>query len=126
MAASASDWSCRVENLLQPIRNTIQILVVNDIRMEFLRSFLRLHFAVKPEVASQILVVFSGLVPWCTFHARFPVSMKSLLEASAERPKTRRSAADPETSPPHSIKTFATQSKGLTIENPVNFVFGTV
>ena len=53
MAASASDWSCRVGNFLQPIRNTIQILVVNVIRMEFLRSFLRLHFAVKPEVASQ-------------------------------------------------------------------------
>ena len=53
MVASASDWSCRVGNLLQPIRNTIQILVVNVIRMEFLRSFLRLHFAVKPEVASQ-------------------------------------------------------------------------
>ena len=40
------------------------------------------------------------------------------------RPKTCRSAADPETSPPHSIKTFATQSTGLTIGNSVNFVKG--
>ena len=50
---SASDWSCRVGNLFQPITRTTQIWVVLVISsMEFLRSFLRCHFAGKQVVAS--------------------------------------------------------------------------
>ena len=37
------DWSCRVGNLIQPIRSTTQIWVVTRLGMEFLRSFLRRH-----------------------------------------------------------------------------------
>ena len=88
--------------------------------MEFLRSFLRLHFAVKPEVASQNVGCFLRHDTQVLFKRGFRFRSK------AERPKTRRSAADPEAYPPHSIKTFATQSTGLTIGNPVNFVFGSV
>ena len=46
---SASDWLCPVGNLLPPIRNTIQIWVYS---MEFLRLFLRGHFALKPVLVS--------------------------------------------------------------------------
>ena len=49
---SASDWSCRVGNLIQPIRSTAQLWEGCVISMEFLRSFLRLHLAGKPVVAS--------------------------------------------------------------------------
>ena len=46
LGVSASDWSRRVGHLLQPIRSTIQIWHES---MEFLRSFLKTHFAGKPE-----------------------------------------------------------------------------
>ena len=48
---SASDWSCREGNLLQPVRNTTQIWV-GVISMESLRSFLRRFYAGKPLLAS--------------------------------------------------------------------------
>ena len=48
---SASDWSCHVGNLIQPIRSTTQIWVVCIIGMEFLRLFLRCHLVGKPVVA---------------------------------------------------------------------------
>ena len=50
----------RVGNLLQPIRNTTQIWRV--ISMEFLRSFLRRHFAGKPVVASRNVGCFLRLL----------------------------------------------------------------
>ena len=46
---SASDWSYRVGNLIQPIRSTIQISVVTR-----LRSFPRRHLAGKPAVMKTI------------------------------------------------------------------------
>ena len=49
---SASDWSCRVGNLIQPIRSTTQIRIVTRHQYGFLRSFLRRHLAGKPVVAS--------------------------------------------------------------------------
>ena len=52
---SASDWSCRVGNLIQPIKSS----------MEFLRSFLtenRRHLAGKRVVASPNLGCFLRLV----------------------------------------------------------------
>ena len=50
---SASDWSCRVGNLIQPIRISTQIWVVTRDSMDFLCSFLRRHLAGKwPVVAS--------------------------------------------------------------------------
>ena len=39
--SSAFDWLCLVGNVLQPIRFTSQIRVVNVISMEFPRSFPR-------------------------------------------------------------------------------------
>ena len=48
---SASDWSCREGNLLQPVRSTTQIWV-GVISMESLRSFLRRFYAGKPLLAS--------------------------------------------------------------------------
>ena len=58
---SASDWSRRVGNLLQPIRSTTKIWEVKG-NLEFHRSFLRHHFGGKPVVASQHVawIVFSG------------------------------------------------------------------
>ena len=58
---SASDWSRRVGNLLQPIRSTTKIWEVTG-NLEFHRSFLRHHFAGKLVVASQHVawIVFSG------------------------------------------------------------------
>ena len=54
---SASDWSSRVENLLQPIRGTtstqISLVTRHQYEIEFLRLFLRRHFAGKPVLASQ-------------------------------------------------------------------------
>ena len=47
---SASDWSCRKRNFLQPI-STTHIWVVNVISMELLQLLLRHHFAGKPVVA---------------------------------------------------------------------------
>ena len=58
---SASDWSCRSWNLPPPIRSTIQIWVVTRHQWEFLRSFLRRHFAGKPVLASRIVVCFLRL-----------------------------------------------------------------
>ena len=49
---SAFDWSCRVGNLIQPIKSTTQIWVVTRHRIEFLGSFLGRHLAGKPVVAS--------------------------------------------------------------------------
>ena len=51
--SSASDWLCHMWNLLQPIRNTTQILFTKRhvMSMELLHSFLRRHFAEKPVVA---------------------------------------------------------------------------
>ena len=131
MAASASDWSCRVGNFLQPIRNTIQILVVNVIRMEFLRSFLRLHFAVKPEVASQNVGCFLRHDTQVLFMRGFRFRSKA---CSWLPPKGRR-RVDRQPTPKHLRRT---QSKpllprvqawtqhlsalGLTIGNPVNLV----
>jgi len=50
--SSASDWSCRVGNWIRPIRSTTQIWVMSVISMEFLRLFLRRHWAGKPLIAS--------------------------------------------------------------------------
>ena len=55
---SASVWLLRVGNLLQPIRSNTQFLISDS--MEFLRSFLRRHFAEEIEVRREISVVFSG------------------------------------------------------------------
>ena len=44
---SASDWSIRVGNLLQPNRTTPQIWVVTVIRMKLLRPFVGRHVAGK-------------------------------------------------------------------------------
>ena len=41
IVSSASDWSCRERNLLQPIRSTTQIRVVTSHQYGILRSFLR-------------------------------------------------------------------------------------
>ena len=49
----ASDWSCRVGNLLQLIRSAIQIWIVTRHRSEFLCSSLRRHFTEKTVVASR-------------------------------------------------------------------------
>ena len=101
MVASASDWSCRVGNLLQPIRNTIQILVVNVIRMEFLRSFLRLHFAVKPEVASQNVGCFLRHDTQVLFKRGFRFRSKA---CSRLLPKDRR-RVDRQPTPKHLRRT---------------------
>ena len=58
---STSDWSCRVENLLWPIICTYQIWAVTLHSMQFLRSFLRRHFAGKPVVASRNVNCFLRL-----------------------------------------------------------------
>ena len=59
---SASDWSCRVGNLIQPIRSSTQIWVVTRDSMDFLCSFLRRHLAVKwPVVASSNVGCFLSL-----------------------------------------------------------------
>ena len=57
----ASDWSCRVRNLIQAIRSTTQIWIVIIIIMEFLRSFLRRHLARKPVIASPSVGCFLRL-----------------------------------------------------------------
>ena len=62
---TASDWSCRVGNLVQPIRSTTQIWVVT--RIEFLRSFFRRHLAGKPVVASPNVGCFLRLVKSMTY-----------------------------------------------------------
>ena len=62
---SASDWSCRVGNLIQQIISTTQIWVVT--RIEFLRSFFRRHLAGKPVVASPNVGCFLGLVKSMTY-----------------------------------------------------------
>ena len=49
----ASDWSYREENSLQPITSNAHVWEVYAISMEFLRSFLRRHFAGKTVVASR-------------------------------------------------------------------------
>ena len=51
---SASDWSCQVANLLQPISSISQIWVVTRHSTEVVhaQSFLRLHLAGKPVMAS--------------------------------------------------------------------------
>ena len=54
---SASDWSCRVGNLLQPIRNTTQIWVMK----RHLHSCLRRNFVGKPMVAPRIVSYFLRL-----------------------------------------------------------------
>ena len=53
-----SDWSCRVENLIQPIRSTTQISVVTRHQHQHLRSFLRRHLAGKSVVASPNVCCF--------------------------------------------------------------------
>ena len=55
---SASVWLLHVGNFLQPIRSNTQFLISDS--MEFLRSFLRRHFAEEIEVRREISVVFSG------------------------------------------------------------------
>ena len=62
---TASDWSCRVGNLVQPIRSTTQIWVVT--RIEFLRSFFRRHLARKPVVAPPNVGCFLRLVKSMTY-----------------------------------------------------------
>ena len=52
--SSASDWSYRVGNLLQPIRNTIQIWVMKRL----LRPCLRRNFVGKSVVAPRIVSCF--------------------------------------------------------------------
>ena len=52
--SSASDWSYRVGNLLQPIRNTIQIWVMK----RHLRPCLRRNFVGKSVVAPRIVSCF--------------------------------------------------------------------
>ena len=51
---SASDWSCRVGNLLQPIRNTTQMWVMK----RHLRPCLRRNFVGKSMVAPRIVSCF--------------------------------------------------------------------
>ena len=52
---SSSDLSCRLGNLIQPIRSTTQII------MKFLCSFLRHHLAGKPVVALPNVTCFLRL-----------------------------------------------------------------
>ena len=57
--SSASDWSYREENLLQPIGSTSgQYFIIS---MEFLSSFLKRDFAGKPVAASQNVGCFLRL-----------------------------------------------------------------
>ena len=58
---STSDWSCREENLLRPTICTYQIWQWRFISMEFLRLFLRRHFAGKSVVASRNVSCFLRL-----------------------------------------------------------------
>ena len=58
---NASDWSCREGTLIQPIRSRLRSGQTNVINMEFLRSFLRRHFARKPAVASRNVGRFLSL-----------------------------------------------------------------
>ena len=55
---SASDWSCRVGNFIQPIRSTTQIWW-RVISIEFPLSFLRRHLAGKPVVVLPNVGCFS-------------------------------------------------------------------
>ena len=57
--SSASDWSCREGNLLQPIRSTTQIWVVTRNQYGILRSFLGPHFVWKPVAALRNVGLFS-------------------------------------------------------------------
>ena len=50
----AFNWSCRMENLLQPIRSTTQILVVRSHQYGISALVPRISFAGKPGVASQL------------------------------------------------------------------------
>ena len=59
---SASDWLKQISHALRPIRSTTQIWIVSVVSTEYLRSFLRRHFAVKPLVASQDVVCFLRLM----------------------------------------------------------------
>ena len=59
---SASDWSCRERNLVQPIKSTTKIWVVNVISMEFFQSFLKHHFPKKPVRASWNVSFFSQTI----------------------------------------------------------------
>ena len=61
---SASDWSCRVGNLIQPIRSTTPDLGIDasSLWYQFLRSFLRRHLAGKPVVASPNVDFFLRLL----------------------------------------------------------------
>ena len=61
---SASDWSCYMGNLLQPITSTTQIWVVthHQYGISALVLILRRHFAGKPLVASRNVVCFLRLI----------------------------------------------------------------
>ena len=81
----ASDWSCRVRNLIQPIRSTTQIWIVIIIIMEFLRSFLRRHLARKPVIASPNYRLFSQAIlysPFCIMCTAAPSPKKIVWERS--------------------------------------------
>ena len=98
---SASDWSCRVGNWLQPIRKYYPDLfsdtssVLN--RISALVSILRRHFAGKPEVASWNVGCFLNLVPRVlsyppygagereTVDQRFPGSLSLSLRRAGRR-----------------------------------------
>ena len=58
--SSVSDWWCRMENLLQPIRSTNQMWHLNSV--EFLHLFLRHHSTGRPVVASQNIGCFLTLI----------------------------------------------------------------
>ena len=49
---SASDWLKQISFAAQPIRSSTHMWLEHVIRMDFLRSFLRHHFELKPLVAS--------------------------------------------------------------------------
>ena len=69
---SASDWSCHVGNLIQPIRSTTQIWVVCIISMEFLCLFLRCHLVGKPVVVLPNVSCFLRLTKFEFKGVQFP------------------------------------------------------
>ena len=88
---SASDWSCHVGNLIQPMRSTTHIWVVSVISMEFLCSFFRRHLARKPVVASPNVGCFLGLssvVYICCLLHIYAYSSECYLQRHCNRSRT--------------------------------------
>ena len=82
--SSASDWSCRVGNLLQPIRSTPQIWVVTRHQYGISGPFLRRHFARKPEVGSLNVGCFLRLILE-RFRVTFTATVRFKLKISRSR-----------------------------------------